>query len=103
MFEDVGIAFKQKNRTGVGVVVSIIIQSLILVILILIPLIYTEALPKAISNDFARCSASASASASASGDGENSQACQADSRPQGWWRPRSFLRKWPSSMKRRRT
>ena len=47
MFEDVGIAFKQKNRTGVGVVVSIIIQSLILGILILIPLIYTEALPKA--------------------------------------------------------
>ena len=24
MFEDVGIAFKQKNRTGVGVVVSIV-------------------------------------------------------------------------------
>jgi periplasmic protein TonB len=47
MFEDVGIAFKQKNRTGAGIVFSIVLQSLILGILILIPLIYTEALPKA--------------------------------------------------------
>jgi protein TonB len=47
MFEDVGIAFKQKDRKSVGFIISMAIQTLILGILILIPLIYTEALPKA--------------------------------------------------------
>jgi protein TonB len=46
MFDEFEVAFKQKDRTGVGIVVSIIVQSLILAVLILIPLIYTNALPK---------------------------------------------------------
>jgi periplasmic protein TonB len=37
----------RKSKTGVGMLISIVVQALILGILILIPLIYTQALPKA--------------------------------------------------------
>ena len=47
MFDDLVESLQAKERTGVGMIVSAIVQSLILGILILIPLIYTQALPKA--------------------------------------------------------
>ena len=46
MFDDMEKGFKQDDRTGVGMIISAVIQCVILGILILIPLIYTEALPK---------------------------------------------------------
>lgn len=47
MFEDLIVSTKgEKTNTSWAVVVSTLVQSLLLAILILIPLIYTEALPK---------------------------------------------------------
>src|ERR1041385_4060580 len=49
MFEELveSAAVKKKTNTSWAVTLSIILQSLVLGVLILIPLIYTEALPKA--------------------------------------------------------
>ena len=49
MFDDLveSTSVKKKTNTGWSVILSVIVQSLILGVLILIPLIYTEALPKA--------------------------------------------------------
>jgi protein TonB len=49
MFDDLveSTTTARKSKTGVGMLISIIVQSIILGVLILIPLIYTQALPKA--------------------------------------------------------
>lgn len=55
MFEDLiecSPAGRKKTKTGVTVIISTIVQCLILVVMILIPLIYTEALPKTMLTTF---------------------------------------------------
>jgi protein TonB len=49
MFDDMveSTSTAKKSKTGIGMLISIVVQSVILGILILIPLIYTQALPKA--------------------------------------------------------
>ena len=55
MFDDLiecSPAGKKKTKTGVAVIVSTVFQMLLLGVMILIPLIYTEALPKAMLTTF---------------------------------------------------
>ena len=53
-------AVRKKTNTGWAVILSTVVQVGVLVVLILIPLIYTQALPKALLGDHAhRAAASA--------------------------------------------
>ena len=60
-------AVRKKTNTGWAVILSTIVQVLVLLVLILIPLIYTQALPKAMLTHAARRAAAATASAASSG------------------------------------
>ena len=71
MFEDMVVSSSNPIKTNKPwtVVLSMVFQVLFLGILILIPLIYTEALPKTHDVDAARCATAAAATSAASGRG----------------------------------
>ena len=73
MFDDLleSTVVKKKTNKGWSVVLSGIVQALILSILILIPLIYTEALPKAMLSTLLNRPASSSASSSPAAAGQD--------------------------------
>ena len=85
MFDDLVVSSANPKKTNKPwtVVLSAMIQAGLLGILILIPLIYTEALPKANADDFPGASAAAAPSSAAGrGRAQNREACGA---PDSQW------------------
>ena len=86
MFEDslMESGGKLKTKQGTTTAISFILQILLIGVLVLLPLIFTEALPKAAVDDLAGCAAT-SAAATASGRYPGNQDREAPDQRLGQW------------------